>query len=656
MNLHELGSAAIVFCFSLSVYSLFCSFAGAGFRSVRLIKSAENGVVAVFFLLVAATGLLLSELASLNFQLKYVAMNTSSDLPLVYRFTALWAGQAGSLMLWCLILSAYCAVFVLSGGESSPESRKLKPYVTGVLSCVSTFFIFLIAFVENPFETFQFAPSEGRGLNPILQNPYMAIHPLALYVGYVGITVPYAFGMGALLRGKVDALWVSQSRRWALFSWGFLSLGLLLGARWAYLELGWGGYWAWDPVENAAFMPWLSGTAFLHSIMVQKRRNMFMKWNIALLAITFFLSIFGTFITRSGVLSSVHSFALSDIGPMFVGFMVFILVFSFAAYRLRANSFTEESGFESAFSRESAFVFNNVLFLSATFVVFFGTLFPILSEAVTGTRTLVGPPYFNRSVVPIGLVLIALMGVGPLLPWRKAPLGLFLRAFSVPLVCAFATTAILAVSGVKSVSAIAAFALCVFSSVSAASEFYKGAKARRRGGRGRVSSFFSLMSTGSRKYGGYIVHIGVALIVAGVTASSVFPTKREASLFPGETVSAGGYEVRYESTERRSTIAKEVISARVSVSENGKRVGSLVAEKNLYLYEGNREINRETEVGLLSSWKDDLYVVLMEAEPDGSVLMMVVVNPMVSWIWAGGIVVLFGAVMAFSGARSGRAE
>ncbi len=655
MNLHELGSAAVAFCFSLSVYSLVCSFAGARLRNSRLIKSAENGVVAGFFLLIAATGLLLFELASLNFELKYVAMNTSSDLPLVYRFTAFWAGQAGSLMLWSLILSAYCAVFVLWGGESS-GSRVLKPYVTGVLSCVLAFFVFLIAFVENPFETLPFAPNEGRGLNPILQNPYMAIHPFALYVGYVGITVPYAFGMGALLSGKVDALWVNQSRKWALFSWSFLSLGLLLGARWAYLELGWGGYWAWDPVENAAFMPWLSGTAFLHSIMVQKRRNMFMKWNIALLAITFFLSIFGTFITRSGVVSSVHSFARSDIGPMFSGFMVLILIFSFGAFMLRRNSFADGGKFDSAVSRESAFVFNNVLFLSATLVVFLGTAFPILSEAVTGTRILVGPPYFNRLNVPIGLVLITLMGIGPLLPWRKTSAAVFARAFAVPIVSALATVAALAVSGVRDVLAIAAFAICVFSSVSAASEFYKGAKVRRLRGGGWFSSFFALVSAGSGRYGGYVVHIGVALIVAGVTASSVFPTKREALMAPGKTVSVGGYEVSYESTERRSTAAKDVVSLRVVVSKNGKTVGRPVAEKNRYLYEGNREINRETEVGLLSSWKDDLYIVLMDANPDGSVLVMIVLNPMVAWIWAGGAVVLLGAMMSFYGARSGRVE
>ncbi|MGI9558373.1 MAG: heme lyase CcmF/NrfE family subunit [Thermodesulfobacteriota bacterium] len=639
MNLYETGSIAVAFSFLLSVYSLVCSFAGAATRNSRLIKSAENGVIAGFLLTAAATAILVGELLSLNFQLKYVAMNTSTDLPAVYRFTSLWAGQSGSLLLWCLVLSAYCAVFVL---RSSSDS--LKPYVTGVLSGVSVFFLFLITFVESPFELLPFVPQEGRGLNPILQNPYMAIHPIALYAGYVGITVPYALGMGALLSGRVDSVWVGRARRWALFSWLFLSLGLLLGARWAYLELGWGGYWAWDPVENAAFMPWLSGTAFLHSIMVQKRRNMFMKWNILLLSITFFLSIFGTFITRSGIVSSVHSFALSDIGPMFAGFLLFIALFSSAAFFIRRKSFARESGFDSALSRESAFVFNNVLFLSAAFVVFLGTIFPILSEAVTGDRILVGPPYFNRLNVPISLVLITLMGVGPLLSWRGGAGADFLRSLSAPFFCGIATALALVFSGMKDTHAVAAFSLCAFAAASAAGEIFSILKASGAG-------FFAALVSGARFYGGYVVHIGVALIVAGVTASSVFPVKHEVSMLPGETFSVRSYSLKYLSTERKTTAAKNVTSARIEVSQNGKPAGVLLAEKNLYLYEGNREINRETEVGLLSSWKDDLYVVLTEARNDGSVLMTVVLNPLVSWIWAGGAVVLAGALLSFSGAR-----
>ena len=627
MNPHELGSAAVALSFLLSVYSLVLSFAGAALRRPRLVRSAENAVSATFFLLLAATGLLLAELASLNFGLKYVAMNTSSDLPLVYRLTALWAGQSGSLLLWCLVLAGYSAVFVLRGDGAN------KPYVTGVLSGVTVFFVFLIAFVENPFETLPFTPSEGRGLNPILQNPYMAIHPLALYAGYVGVTVPYALGMGAML-GDGDSGWAERARKWAVFSWIFLSLGLLLGARWAYMELGWGGYWAWDPVENAAFMPWLSGTAFLHSVMVQRKKNMFTKWNILLASVTFFLAVFGTFITRSGIISSVHSFALSDIGPMFAGFLLFIAVFSAGVFIFGKRDFGSGGGFESALSRESAFVFNNVLFLSAAFVVFLGTVFPIISEAVTGDRILVGPPYFNRLNVPIGLVLISLMGVGTVLPWRGLQPRAFAGAVSVPLLCAGAVLAALAFYGIRSPAALAAFSLCAFCLASSASGILKVASRRKA----------SLL-------GGHIVHIGVAVIVAGVTASSVFADKHEVTMKPGDTFSVRGYELKYLSTDRSVTPAKNVVSARIEVSGGGRPAGVIFAEKNLYLYEGNREINRETEVGLLSSWKDDLYVVLMEAADDGSVLLAVALNPLVSWIWAGGAILLFGAALTFTGGR-----
>lgn len=629
MNPHETGPAAVALCFFLSVYSLALSFAGAAFHRPRLVRSAENAVVATLVLLIAATVLLLFELASLNFSLKYVAMNTSSDLPLIYRLTALWAGQSGSLLLWCLVLSGYSAVFVLRSGGAN------KPYGTGVLSGVSVFFLFLIAFVESPFETLAVTPADGRGLNPILQNPYMVIHPLVLYVGYVGVTVPYALGMGAMLGGG-DPGWAVRARKWAVFAWIFLSLGLLLGARWAYMELGWGGYWAWDPVENAALLPWLSGTAFIHSVMVQRKKNMFMKWNILLASVTFFLSIFGTFITRSGVVSSVHSFALSDIGPLFAGFLLLIAVFSAGVFIFGKKDFGPEGGFESALSRESAFVFNNVLFLSAAFVVFLGTVFPIISEAVTGDRILVGPPYFNRLNVPVGLVLIALAGVGTVLPWRGMPPKSFAWEISLPLASGFAVLTVLVFYGIKSPAALAAFSLCAFCAAASVREMLKILKTARR-------KLYLL--------GGHIVHIGVALIVVGVTASSLFADKHEATMKPGDIISVGNYELKYLLTDRSVTPAKKVVSARLEVFNRGRPAGVLVAEKNLYLYEGNREINRETEVGLLSSWREDLYVVLMDAADDGSALLAVVLNPLVFWIWAGGAVLLFGSILSFSGGR-----
>ncbi|HEX9830327.1 MAG TPA: cytochrome c biogenesis protein CcsA, partial [Thermodesulfobacteriota bacterium] len=394
----ETGSISIFLAFVVSVYTLIASFTGGKYRNREFINSAEHGAFAVFFLLTVACASLIHALLTRDFSLKYVASNTSQDLSTIYTITALWAGQAGSLLLWSWILSIYTALVVFFNRR---RSRELMPYVLGTLAAVSSFFIYLIAFVESPFEKLPFVAADGNGLNPILQNPYMAIHPLTLYIGYVGVTVPFAFGIGALVSGRLGDEWIRNSRKWTLFCWTFLGIGLLLGARWAYLELGWGGYWAWDPVENAAFMPWLVGTAFVHSVMIQEKKGMLKKWNMALIVLTFFLAIFGTFITRSGIISSVHSFAQSDIGPYFLGFIGFILLFSFAMFILRLDDLKSENHFDSVLSRESAFLFNNLIFLGAAFSVFLGTIFPILTEAIRGEKILVGPPYFNRVNVPM---------------------------------------------------------------------------------------------------------------------------------------------------------------------------------------------------------------------------------------------------------------
>ncbi|MYG83190.1 MAG: heme lyase CcmF/NrfE family subunit, partial [Candidatus Dadabacteria bacterium] len=485
----DLGSISILLSFFITIYSLVACAIAAKTGSRAFAQSGGNGLVSVAFLLLVAVCCLVYELVTLDFSLRYVALNTSTDLPVIYRVTALWAGQAGSLLLWSFILSLYAAFVVL-------RSRKKggNPYVNAVLCVVSLFFLFLITYVEDPFEKLGVAVGEGRGLNPILQNGYMAIHPITLYVGYVGITVPFAFGIAALLSGRLGDEWIRNCRKYALFSWMFLSAGLLLGARWAYLELGWGGYWAWDPVENAAFMPWLAGTAFLHSVMIQERKAMLKKWNMILLIITFFLSIFGTFITRSGIVSSVHSFARSDIGPLFLGFMVFILLFSFALLAYRSKELGSEEKFDSPLSRESAFLFNNLLFLAAAFSVFLGTIFPVLSEAFTGKKILVGPPYFNAVGVPIGLVLILLMGIGPLISWKKASSANLKRNFVFPAAVFLVVLLALVVFGMREPVALLSFALCGFVASTVFLEYFRGIKVRSSRGENPVSAFFNLIS------------------------------------------------------------------------------------------------------------------------------------------------------------------
>ena len=519
------------------------------------------------------------------------------------------------------------------------------PYVLATLATVSIFFIGIIAFVESPFEKLPFIPLEGRGLNPILQNGYMAIHPLTLYFGYVGVTVPFAFGMGALLSGQLGDAWIRYSRKWALFAWTFLSIGLLLGARWAYLELGWGGYWAWDPVENAAFMPWLAATAFIHSVMIQEKKGMLKKWNMSLIIITFFLSIFGTFITRSGIISSVHSFAQSDIGPLFLGFIAFILLFSFAMFLYRMKDLETENSFDSILSRESAFIFNNLLFLGAAFTVFLGTIFPILSEAVTGNKILVGPPYFNRVNVPIALVLIFLMGVGPLISWRKASFKNLAKNFVYPLLLGILTVIVLLALGMTDVVALISFALCAFVTGTVFTEFIRGTRVRIKRGENFLLAFTKLVSRNKRRYGGYIVHIGIVLIVIGVTGSSVFVTEKQSTLAPGESMELRDYSLRFDGLRQYTTDAKNATIANITLFENGKQVDTIAPEKNIYKYEGNREINQETEVALRSTFKDDLYIILSGFNEDGSATIRVMINPLVNWIWAGGLVLVIGAVV-----------
>jgi len=645
------GRIAIILAFVLSLYSMTASFYGAKTNKSEFVKSARNAAFAVFVLLTIASLSLIHSLLTLDYSLKYVASNTSNDLRPLYRFTAFWAGQAGSLLLWAWILSIYIALVLWF---NRARRSALLPYVLTTLAAISVFFIFIIAFVESPFEKLPFLPVNGRGLNPLLQNAYMAIHPVCLYIGYVGVAIPYAFAMGALLSGKLGDEWIRHSRRWTLFAWSFLAVGLVLGARWAYLELGWGGYWSWDPVENAAFMPWLTATAFLHSVMIQEKKGMLKKWNVSLIIITFFLALFGTFITRSGIISSVHSFAQSDIGPYFLSFIAFVLLFSFSMFLVRVDRLKSENRFESLLSRESAFLFNNLLFLSAALAVFLGTIFPIVTEAIRGNRLLVGPPYFNRVNVPIALVLILLMGVGPLISWRRASKKNLLKNFLMPSLLGLAVAVVLFLRGMRDAYAIISFALCMFVATTVFVEFWRGTRVRARRGENHLLALLRLISKNRRRYGGYIVHIGIVLLVIGVTASSAFVIRREVVLNVGESMTIGKYRLVFDGLDHYTNDAKNATIANLTLYEGGKNLGALRPESNLFKYQGNRQIDKETEIALRSTIKDDLYVVLTSFDSGdnsggtgggGRGNFTVLINPMVSWIWAGGIVIALGGLV-----------
>lgn len=651
----ETGSICVFLAFVISVYTLITSIAGGKTRRPEFIKSAQHGVLAVCFLLTIASASLIYALLTRDFSLKYVASNTSRDLSTIYSITAFWAGQAGSLLLWSWILSIYTTLVVVQNRRKSSE---LMPYVIATLAAISAFFIYIVGFVESPFERLSTLVDDGRGLNPLLQNPYMAIHPLCLYFGYVGVSVPFAFGMGALLSGKLGDEWIKNSRKWAILSWTFLGTGLLLGARWAYLELGWGGYWAWDPVENAALMPWLTGTAFLHSVMIQEKKGMLKKWNMSLIIITFFLAVMGTFITRSGIISSVHSFAQSNIGSYFLSFIGFILIFSFGVFILRLDRLKSENRYDSILSRESAFLFNNLAFLCAAFSVFLGTIFPIVSEAVKGEKILVGPPYFNRVNVPIGLILILLMGVGPLISWRRASKENLMKNFLYPGLLGVITAVVLFFVGIREITALISFGLCAFVGVTIFTEFYRGTRVRVKRGEHYLIALLHLISRNRRRYGGYVVHIGVILIVIGITASSAFVVQKEATIKRGEFIRVGGYSMRFDGIRQYTDNVKDVTAATLTLYNSGdKQLDVLTSKKVLYKYQGNREIDNQTEVALRSTFRDDIYVIFTNFDGRGTASFRVLINPMVSWIWAGGLVLVIGAfVIMWPSAREKREE
>jgi cytochrome c-type biogenesis protein CcmF len=506
------------------------------------------------------------------------------------------------------------------------------------------FFDTLLLFVTPPFALLSQVPANGAGLNPLLQHPAMAAHPPLLYFGYVGMAVPLAFALAALLSGRLDDTWVKNVRRWTLIPWFFLTLGIMLGARWAYVELGWGGYWAWDPVENASLMPWLTGTAFLHSIVIQEKKGMLKIWNMALIILTFELCIFGTFITRSGIISSVHAFAQSGIGPMFGVFLATSSVFCLWALLRRIPELRPKNQLESMISRESTFLLNNLVLLGATFAVFWGTIFPLISEAVRGVKITVGPPFFNQVNLPIALALLALTGIGPVLAWRRSSPGNLRKQLLWPLAAALAGAVLLWIFGVRHFYAFVAFALSIFVTATIVQEFYRGAAARRQSHQENwLVALGRLIARNQRRYGGYVVHFGIVLIFAGISGTA-FDSHVEATVAPGESFTIGRYNVQFERILFGHDAAKQWMAGELDVFIGNRKVKKLQPEKRLYV----THEQPTTEVALLSTWRDDLYLVLAGYDNEKeSATFSAYVNPLVRWLWVGGWVMAIGTLIAF---------
>jgi cytochrome c-type biogenesis protein CcmF len=656
-----LGEVALWIALPVAVWGMVLGYAGGRTQRGDLVLSAERSIYAVFgLLLLASVGVTAAFLRD-RFEYLYVASYSNAELELFYKITGLWAGQRGSLLFWALLLGFFSSICVLTNRN---KNREFMPYVAGVLQTILAFFIVVLLFADvNPFERLAFTPANGQGLNPQLQNYWMTIHPPTLYLGFTAFTIPFAFAVAALLNGRLDARWIQLTRRWILTSWLFLSVGIVFGMRWAYEELGWGGYWFWDPVENASLLPWLTATAFLHSIQIQEKRGMLKVWNMSLVLLTFLLTVFATFLTRSGLIESVHSFAQElKIAFIFLGFMSLVLGSCVVLILYRLPRLRSDNRIESFFSRESAFLFNNLMLLGVAFTVMWGTLFPLISEGVTGQQISVGPPFFERVNFPIGLILLALVGIGPVIAWRRATRRNLRKNFAIPVVVGLLTGAVLWFMGARHELALVTWSISAFVLAIIFTEFWKGTRGRAHiEGEGYALAFFHLITRNRRRWGGYIVHVGFVMIVIAF-AGAAYNTDTRQNMQPGDQVDVVSpfghtYTLTYEGLSvsfgrgQRNLLWQAI--ATVSVAQDGVPKGVLTTEKRKYT---NRDAQPMTEVGIRSIVREDLYLILsalndeagaLRAEPDAQGIdLQILIKPLVSWIWFGTLMLAIGTIIA----------
>ncbi|MCB9421301.1 MAG: heme lyase CcmF/NrfE family subunit [Ardenticatenaceae bacterium] len=638
----DLGYISLLLAFVTAIYAAVAAWYGKSHDDERWVMSARNATIAVLPLVFLSAALLVTSIVRNDFSVEYVWRVSSIEMPTYLKFTSLWGGQAGSLLFWNLLLATFTAAAMFRKWR---EQKELMPYALIVISLTQIFFLGISAFVENPFTRLAMVPADGNGLNPLLRHPGMIIHPPMLYLGFTGFVIPYTFAIAALMAGKVDDSWIKTTRRWTLVAWLFLSMGLVLGGRWAYDVLGWGGYWGWDPVENASLMPWLAGTAFLHSVMIQEKRNMFKMWNMFLVILTYSLVVYGTFIVRSGVISSVHSFAQSAIGPLFFGFIAFMFVFSVYWVNKRRDMLATKNRLNSLLSREAAFLYNNFLILAILAVVFFLTNYPILSELVTGEKGFVGPPVYEQALGPLFLLLVLLMGVAPLTMWYRSSLKRLGKAILWPIVAATVTVVVLIVFNIRNWAALLGFWAVVFSTILTLVEFWKGTSARMKRGESLPIAFSNLLARNRRRYGGYWIHMGVLVMAIGIIGVEVYQEETQIRLDSGESVSIGRYEMVFNEVTRYPGPDDLLITeANVDVFDNGRFVKTLTPRTELYTRTGQPM----TIPDIRGTIAEDFYVILVNWEPTSAnqATFRIFLNPLVNWIWAGGIIFVLGTLIA----------
>jgi cytochrome c-type biogenesis protein CcmF len=684
-----LGRACLFLALAIAPAGALASIYGARTGKREWVAVGRRSVYALAGVLAVAFGVLEAAFLRSDFSFQVVSTHSSLATPFFYKAAAMWSSQEGSLLLWMFLLSVWSSLVLFL---TRNRLRELAPYATAVLLGFATFFGALVVFLANPFQLLDPVPADGTGLQPLLRHPSMMIHPPMLYSGYTLFTVPFAFAVAALITRRTDTAWIRATRRFGLAAWCFLGIGILIGARWSWSELGWGGYWAWDPVENAALMPWLAGTAFLHSFMVQEKRGLLKMWNVSLVLGAGILAILGTFLVRSGILQSIHAFGGSTLGKPFLGFIAVLVLGSVALVASRREELRPDAARSySPLSRESIFLVNNVLLVGLCFVIFWGTFFPLISEAVTGNKASVGPPWFDRYTVPLAIGLVFMSGIGPLMAWRKTSLRGARRSLLLPALTGLAVVVLLVALGVPDKpSALALFAGSAFAIAAVVQELARGVAVRRATSREVVPvALVSVVRRNRRRYGGYIVHVGIALLFVGVGASSAFQHIRDVRLSPGQTARIGGYDVRYVRATSAVSPQKVTLGARLSVSKDGKHVTNLLTTRGYYpssdptagpvgqYFDGDST----TEVGLQAGLRRDIWTAVqpdigaMQKMIDGidkrfplaqgdtqrflltavaqryalappPAVFRLIVSPMVEWIWLGGIVLGLGGLIA----------
>ncbi|MCH7499958.1 MAG: heme lyase CcmF/NrfE family subunit [Nitrospinae bacterium] len=644
--MNDIGEFALLLALATALYGVVSYVIAFRSNRVDLYLSADKTPIIVWACVMVSSIALWRAFMANDFSLQYVWAYSNIDLDFFYKFASFWGGQKGSLLFWTLILTTYMMVVHV---QNRKQNLRLVPIALAVMMVITLFFLVLLNFSTNPFERIPLPPEDGRGLNPLLQNYWMVIHPPTLYLGYVGFTVPFAFAIAALLTKNLDDGWIRLTRKWTLVSWFFLCMGNLFGAQWAYIELGWGGYWAWDPVENAAFMPLLIATAYLHSGMIQEKKDMMKVWNMSLILLTFIMTIFGTFITRSGLIQSVHTFDEATLGYYFLAFLGVIVAFSVTLILIRLPLLKGKNELDSFLSRESIFLLNNLVLLGIAFATFWGTIFPIVSEAFRGVKITVGPPFYNQVNVPIGMVLLALIGIGPVIAWRKSSWSNLKRNFTKPVSVAAVGGALLfpfvPLTDKSEIFTYITFILCIFVTTSMVIEFMKGTGARMQAhGESAVTALSGLVWKNKSRYGGYIVHLGVVLLFAGIAGSQSYSTEVEKNLNIGDRFQLGGYDFIYEKLlVKKQNSTKTRVIAQLGIERDGRRIWTGMPEKEFYKGQ-NQPV---TEVDLISTLKEDVYMILADFNPETSAATIkVYVKPMVKWMWLGGWVIAFGTMIA----------